>query len=73
MNLPPTSDKEFWLGENYQTAVGEPQPAKDHYLEVHGPWVICTSCPYRHTVTVDLKKYDIKDGSIVLKDRKVVK
>ena len=72
-NLPPTSDKEFWIGEINQTEVGPLEVPKEHYLVQHGAYVICTSCSNRHTVPIDLDKYEVKDGTILLKDKKVVK
>jgi len=42
--------------------------AKDHYLEWEGPWAVCQSCPYRHSVPLDFMKFDLVNGKPVKKE-----
>ena len=65
MSLPPTSDKDFWLGETYQTEVVRESAKEEHYLVWEGPHAVCTSCTYKHTVSLDPDKYDLEDGKVV--------
>lgn len=73
MSLPPSDDKEFW-GENEIEVVDVPTPKVEetHYLVWRGPFAVCTSCPYEHTIPVDPKKYDIKNGVLVKKQDNVL-
>jgi hypothetical protein len=41
--------------------------AKTHYLEWEGPWAVCQTCPFRHSVPLDFTKYDLVDGVPVKK------
>ena len=41
--------------------------AQTHYLVWEGPWAVCTSCPFRHSVPLDFTKYDLVDGNPVRK------
>jgi len=41
--------------------------ASNHYLEWEGPWAVCQSCPFRHSVPLDFRKYDLVNGKPVKK------
>lgn len=62
-NLPGSSDKEFWLGDINQTQVVKKKAEKTHRLVKKGPYVVCVSCPYEHTVPLDPDS--IEDNTIV--------
>lgn len=68
-DLPPSTDKEFWIEDSHVETVNVrtvlTPDMKGHVLDWSGPYAVCTSCPYTHTVPVDKKKYDIKDGVLV--------
>lgn len=44
------------------------KPADTHYLIWHGPYAVCTSCKYPHTIPIDPKRFDIVNGTIVKKN-----
>lgn len=73
MSLPPSSDKEFW-GDNEINVfdVPEVKPEKDHYLVWQGPYAVCTSCKYQHTVPIDFQKFDIVEGKLVRRKHDVI-
>lgn len=70
-HLPPSSDKEFW-GEDAEVNTIDrnklvtPDMSK-HHLEWQGPYAVCVSCPFRHAVPLDFKKYNLIDGKPVPK------
>lgn len=37
----------------------------NHQLVVEGAHVVCISCPYLHTIPVDLKKWKVELGNLV--------
>lgn len=39
--------------------------ATDHYLVWEGPWAVCQSCPWRHSVPLDFQTWDLVDGKPV--------
>lgn len=39
--------------------------ATDHYLVWEGPWAVCQSCPWRHSVPLDFRVWDLVDGKPV--------
>lgn len=41
--------------------------AQSHYLVWEGPWAVCQTCPFRHSVPLDFQKYDLVDGQPVKK------
>lgn len=73
MSLPPSSDKEFW-GENEVNVFDKPtpQPKKEHTLVWKGPFAVCISCDYEHTVKADILKQDIVDGKLVNRKDNVI-
>ena len=57
-DLPPTSDKEFW-GDAVTTNVPikRNEVNKRHEIVWEGPYAVCVSCEYRHTMPLDPVKY----------------
>ena len=43
------------------------KPKDTHYLVWHGPYAVCTSCQYPHTIPIDPKRFDLVNGTIVKK------
>lgn len=75
--LPPSSDAEFW-GEDAAVHIiptdekGRPiqgRIASSHYFIQRGQAIVCTGCPYEHTVSVDTKKFTARDGQIISIDK----
>lgn len=60
----PKSENEFWGDEAEKIAIEikSVKPRAEHYLVWRGPFAVCTSCAFEHTVPLDRKKYDLKDG-----------
>lgn len=51
---------------NVSTLTEQPYPVNtDHYLVWRGPYAMCVTCPYPHTIPFDPIKFDLKDGKIV--------
>jgi len=67
-DLPESKDKEFWGDAETTTVMPETRVvAKEHRLEWRGPYAVCTSCAYEHTIPVDFTKYRIINGNLVKK------
>jgi len=69
--LPSSSDERFWPKRSTKV-FPKPQPrrVKEHYPIVkRGPYFICTGCPNEHTISVDPKKFTVKDGRLVPLDK----
>jgi len=53
-NLPPSSDKEFWEDAEIHTInldkVPKKQMGKHNKLIMRGPYLVCLSCPFEHTI-----------------------
>ena len=51
-NLPPSSDKEFWGdAETHSISLKKnPVMSKHKKLIMRGPYLVCLSCPFEHTI-----------------------
>ena len=68
-DLPKSDDKEFW-GEDAKTTqipIKRNKAEPEHRLEWKGPYAVCTTCEYKHTIPLDRDKFDLKNGCIIRK------
>lgn len=73
-DLPPSSNKKFW-GEDARINLVDKNSipkmrVKEHFPIVRqGPYFVCKGCPYEHTIPLDPKKFEIKEGRLVRLDK----
>lgn len=71
-HLPPSSDQDFWTrdAETHQLTPEEIERQKQaviiqmthHSFKREGPYIICTSCPFAHTIPVNADDFEIVEG-----------
>lgn len=76
-HLPPSSDKDFW-GDDADMHQLTPEEIEAKRQQVilnmshtsvrrEGPYIICTGCPFEHTLPLNADLFDIVDGHLQAK------
>jgi hypothetical protein len=62
--LPESNNTDFWGedADSIQVRKQKTLPSAEHYLVWKGPYAVCISCPFEHTVPLDRKKYKLVEG-----------
>lgn len=63
-DLPESSDKNFWNGENRKLSIQE-VPANHGDFINQGGSVVCTRCKDHHTISFDRARFAVKNGELV--------